>query len=162
VIFKGFLANVGDNNMFTGEYRCPVDRAGLFALPAPVQVAFQTNAEELSRSVVLLKSLDRCLWLYRTQDWEAKLCTLRQQLDDQQSRLLMHYMVAQSLPSAVDANGRLAIPPPLMEYASIKDEVVIIGLYDRLELWSPSHWEDYILQLEDQHTSVLEKIVSLL
>jgi MraZ protein len=148
--------------MFTGEYRCSVDGAGSFALPAPVQVAFPTNEEEASRSVVLLKSLDRCLWIYRTQDWAAKLHALRQQLDDQQSRLLMHYMVAQSLPSAVDSKGRLAIPPPLMEYADIKDEVVIIGLYDRLELWSPSHWEEYLLRLEDQHTLVLEKIASLL
>jgi MraZ protein len=148
--------------MFTGEYSCRVDGAGLFVLPAPVRGVFLSSEEEASRSVVLLKSLEGCLWMYRTQDWEAKLYALRQQLDDQQSRLLMHYMVAQSMPSSVDTKGRLAIPPPLMEYANIKEEVVIIGLYDRLELWSPIHWEEYLLQLEDQHTLVLEKIVSLL
>jgi MraZ protein len=148
--------------MFTGEYRCFVDKAGLFALPEPVRAVFPSAEEECSRSVVLLKSLEHCLWTYRTQDWEAKLYALRQQLDDLQSRLLMHYMVAQSMPSCVDARGRLAIPPPLMEYANIKEEVVVIGLYDRLELWSPIHWEEYLLRLEDQHTLVLEKIVSLL
>jgi transcriptional regulator MraZ len=148
--------------MFTGKYRCYVDRAGLFVLPASVRAVFPSSEEEAYRSVVLLKSLEGCLWMYRTRDWEAKLYALRQQLDDQQSRLLMHYMVAQSMPSSVDTKGRLAIPPPLMEYANIKEEVVIIGLYDRLELWSPVHWEEYLLQLEDQHTLVLEKIVSLL
>jgi MraZ protein len=71
-------------------------------------------------------------------------------------------MVAQSMSSSVDIKGRLAIPPPLTAYANIKEEVVLIGLYDRLELWSPVHWEEYLLQLEDQHTLVLEKIVSLL
>ena len=147
--------------MFTGEYHCCVDGAGLFVLPAPVRAAF-LSSEEVSRSVVLLKSLEGCLWMYCTQDWEAKLYARRQQLDDQQSRLLMHYMVAQSMPSSVDTKGRLAIPPPLMEYANIKEEVVIIGLYDRLELWSPIHWEEYLLRLEDQHTLVLAKIVSLL
>ena len=148
--------------MFTGEYRCFVDGAGWFALPAPVRVVFPLSAEDASTSVVLLKSLEGCLWLYRTTDWEVKLSALRQQLDDQQSRLLMHYMIAQSMPSSVDPKGRLAIPPPLMEYAHIREEVVIIGLYDRLELWSPMHWEEYLLRLEDQHTLVLEKIVSLL
>jgi transcriptional regulator MraZ len=74
----------------------------------------------------------------------------------------MHYMVAQSMLSSVDTKGRLAIPPPLLEFANINDEVVIIGLYDRLELWSPMHWEEYLSRLEDQHTLVLEKIVSLL
>ena len=136
--------------------------AGLFALPDPVRAVFPPSEEEFSRSVVMLKSLEQCLWTYRTQDWEAKLYALRQQLDDQQSRLLMHYMVAQSMSSSVDVEGRLAIPPPLMEYANIKDEVVIIGLYNRLELWSPIHWEEYLSRLEDQHTLVLEKIVSLL
>ena len=148
--------------MFTGEYHCCVDGAGWFVLPTPVRAVFLSSEEEATRSVVLLKSLEGCLWMYRTQDWEAKLSALRQQLDDQQSRLLMHYMVAQSMPSSVDIKGRLAIPPPLMEYANIKGQVVIIGLYDRLELWSPIHWEDYLLRLEDQHTLVLEKIVSLL
>jgi MraZ protein len=148
--------------MFTGEYYCCVDGTGLFVLPTPVRAVFLSNEEEASRSVVLLKSLDGCLWMYRTQDWEAKLSALRLQLDDQQSRLLMHYLVAQSMSSAVDTKGRLAIPPTLREYANITGEVVIIGLYDRLELWSPIHWEDYLLRLEDQHTLVLEKIVSLL
>jgi transcriptional regulator MraZ len=151
-----------EDDMFTGEYRCLMDGAGLFVLPGPVRAVFPPGEEEASRSVVLLKSLESCLWMYRTQDWEAKLYALRQQLDDQQSRLLMHYMVAQSMSSSVDIKGRLAIPPPLTAYANIKEEVVLIGLYDRLELWSPVHWEEYLLQLEDQHTLVLEKIVSLL
>jgi MraZ protein len=148
--------------MFTGEYHCCIDKVGLFVLPGPVQAVFLSSEEEATRSVVLLKSLESCLWMYRTHDWEAKLSELRQQLDDQQSRLLMHYLVAQSMSSSVDSQGRLAIPPPLMQYANIQGEVVIIGLYDRLELWSPIHWEDYLLRLEDQHTLVLEKIVSLL
>jgi MraZ protein len=136
--------------------------SGGFALPAPVRLVFPPSAEDTSRSVVLLKSLEGCLWLYRTPDWEVKLSMLREQLDDQQSRLLIHYMVAQSMLSSVDTKGRLAIPPPLMGHAHIQEEVVIIGLYDRLELWSPMHWEEYLLRLEDQHTLVLEKIVSLL
>jgi MraZ protein len=148
--------------MFTGEYHCFVDGAGLCVLPAPVHVVFPPSEDNAGTSVVLLKSLEGCLWMYRTQDWEVKLYALRQQLDDQQSRLLMHYMVAQSMLSSVDTKGRLAIPPPLLEFANINDEVVIIGLYDRLELWSPMHWEEYLSRLEDQHTLVLEKIVSLL
>jgi MraZ protein len=150
------------DRMFTGKYHCLVDGAGLFVLPAPIYAAFAPSEEEASRNIVLLKSLEGCLWMYRTQDWEGKLCTLRQQLDDQQSRLLMHYMVAQSMPSSIDTKGRLAIPPPLRGYAKITAEVVILGLYDRLELWSPMHWEEYLIRLEDQHTLVLEKIVSLL
>jgi hypothetical protein len=51
--------------------------------------------------------------MHRRQAWDTKLHALPQQLDDQQGRLLMHYLVAQSALSAVDAKGRLTIPPPL-------------------------------------------------
>jgi hypothetical protein len=49
-------------------------------------------------------------------------------------------MVAQSISSEVDKKGRLAIPKELRDYAAIGSELVLIGLYDRLELWSPSRW----------------------
>jgi MraZ protein len=148
--------------MFTGEFHCTADGSGLFVLPPVVRGEFPPNGDDASRSATLLKSLEGCLWVYRTPDWEEKLKAMRQQLDDQQSRLLMHYLVAQSVASSVDERGRLAIPGPLREYADIKSEVVLIGLYDRLELWSPSRWDDYLVRLEDQHTLVLEKIASLL
>jgi MraZ protein len=100
--------------------------------------------------------------LYRIREWEEKLLVMRHQLDDQQSRLFMHYMVAQSISSEIDKKGRLAIPNELRDYAAIGAELVLIGLYDRLELWSPSRWDAYLLGLEDQHEFLLEKIVSLL
>jgi MraZ protein len=87
---------------------------------------------------------------------------MRHQLDGQQSRLFMPYMVAQSISSEVDRIGRLAIPKEFRDYAAIGSELMLIGLYDRLELWSPSYWNAYLLGLEDQHESLLEKILSLL
>lgn len=87
---------------------------------------------------------------------------MRHQLDDQQSRLFMHYMVAQSISSEVDKRGQLTIPKELRDYAAIGCELVLIGLYDRLELWSPSRWDAYLLGLEDQHEFLLEKIANLL
>jgi MraZ protein len=74
----------------------------------------------------------------------------------------MHYIVAQSIPSEIDKKGRLSIPKELREYADIGSELVLIGLYDRLELWSPSRWDAYLLRLKDQHDLLLEKIVGLL
>jgi MraZ protein len=152
----------GCHHMFTGEFHCMANRSGLFVLPPVVRIAFPVDGDETSRHVILLKSTEGCLWMYRARDWEEKLATMRHQLDDQQSRLFMHYLVAQSVASHIDQDGRFAIPPPMLEYAGISIEMVLIGLYDRLELWCPARWDDYLGRLEDQHTLVLEKIVSLL
>jgi MraZ protein len=148
--------------MFAGEFHCTADRTGLFVLPQALRQAFPTDGDDSGRSIVFLKSLEGSLWLYRIREWEEKLLVMRHQLDDQQSRLFMHYMVAQSVSSEIDKKGRLAIPKELRDYAAIGSELVLIGLYDRLELWSPSRWGAYLLGLEDQHEFLLEKIVSLL
>lgn len=148
--------------MFAGEFRCSVDEKGRFVLPPVFRGAFPLDEEQLTRSVILLKSLDHSLWLYRSQEWEEKLAATRQHLDDEQSRLFMHYVVAESAPSEVDKNGRLSIPKRLREYAEIDSEVVLIGLYDRIELWSPFRWEVYLSRLEERHEMTLGKILSIL
>jgi MraZ protein len=148
--------------MFAGEFRCSVDDKGRFVLPSVFRGAFALEDGPAARSVVLLKSFDHSLWLYRLQEWEGKLAATRQQLDDEQSRLFMHYVVAESAPSEVDKNGRLSIPKRLREYAAIGGEVVLIGLYDRIELWSPDRWESYLSRLEERHEMTLGKILSLL
>jgi MraZ protein len=148
--------------MFAGEFRCSVDDKGRFVLPPVFRGAFPLDDEQLVRSVILLKSLDHSLWLYRSRDWEGKLAATRQHLDDEQSRLFMHYVVAESAPSEVDKNGRLSIPKRLREYAEIDGDVVLIGLYDRIELWSPFRWEAYLSRLEERHEMTLGKILSIL
>jgi MraZ protein len=148
--------------MLAGEFRCIADHIGLSVLPPAFRLAFPPDGDDAQRSVIFLKSLEGSLWLYRAHEWDEKLTVMRHQLDDQQSRLFMHYMVAQSIPSEIDKKGRLSIPKELREYADIGSELVLIGLYDRLELWSPSRWDAYLLRLEDQHDLLLEKIVGFL
>jgi MraZ protein len=148
--------------MFAGEFRVHAEAGGLFRLPPVVLAAFPPPQEGGIRQVILLKSLDYSLWLYQAQRWEARLEATRQQLDDQQSRLLMHYVVAESVVAELDVQGRLVIPTVLRTYAEITTEVVVIGLYERLELWSPTRWETYLSGLEDQHEKVISKILDLL
>src|SRR5688572_5627120 len=105
------------DDMFAGEFRCNVDDKGRFVLPTTFRVAFPVEDGQLVRGVILLKSLDHSLWLYRVQEWEEKLTKTRQHLDDEQSRLFMHYVVAESAPSEVDKNGRISIPKRLRDYS---------------------------------------------
>ena len=142
--------------------RVAPEAAGLFRLPLIFLAAFPPLEERVGQQVVVLKSLDRSLWLYQAQSWEAKLAATRQQLDDQQSRLLMHYVVAESILAELDPQGRLALPKALRTYAEITTDVVLIGLYERIELWSPARWDAYLSGLEERHEMVLGKILDLL
>jgi DNA-binding transcriptional regulator/RsmH inhibitor MraZ len=57
----------------------------------------------------------------------------------------MHCMVAQSIPSEIDEKDRLSIPKELRDHTDMGSELVLSGLYDRPELWSPSCWEACLL-----------------
>ena len=87
---------------------------------------------------------------------------LREQVDAEQSRLLMHYVVAESVLAELDPQGRLAIPKALRTYAEITTDVVLVGLYDRIEVWSPVCWLAYLSGLEKRYEMDLGKILDLL
>jgi MraZ protein len=148
--------------MFAGEFRCHAEVSGLFRLPPIFLAAFPPPEAAEGRAVVLLKSLDRSLWLYQAHSWDATLTATRERLDAEQSRLLMHYVVAESTLVDLDPQGRVAIPKALRSYAEITTDVVLIGMYDRIEVWGPARWEAYLSGLEARHEAVLGKILDLL
>jgi MraZ protein len=148
--------------MFAGEFQAHAEAGGLFRLPPIFLAAFPPPESGVGRQVVVLKSLDRSLWLYQAQGWEAKLEATREQITAEQSRLLMHYVVAESALVDLDLYGRLAIPKALRTYAEITTDVVLIGLYERIEVWSPVCWLAYLAGLEERHEMDLAKILDLL
>ena len=66
---------------------------------------------------------------------EHKLARLRATLDDDKSRLFMHFIVSETTASEIDSSGRICVPRRLREVAGIDDEI-IISTYERLETWS--------------------------
>jgi MraZ protein len=147
--------------MFAGEFHAQAEAGGLFRLPPIFLAAFPPPEEGVSRQVVLLKSLDRSLWVYQAGGWDAKLEAFRARVDAEQSRLLVHYVAAESVLADLDPQGRLVIPKALRTYAEITTEVVLIGLYDRIEVWSPVCWLAYLSGLEERQEMVLGKILDL-
>jgi DNA-binding transcriptional regulator/RsmH inhibitor MraZ len=74
----------------------------------------------------------------------------------------MHYVVAESVLAEIDPEGRLAIPKALRTFAEMTSIAVLIGLYDRIEVWSPVRQLAYLSGLEEQHEMALGKILDLL
>jgi len=58
----------------------------------------------------------------------------------------------------LDGQGRVALPPPLREYAEIMDEVVIAGANNYLELWNKVHWEEEKATSQEQAWQIIESL----
>ncbi len=146
--------------MFAGEYLCKLDEKGRFMVPTPMRERLEAEGH----GVVFLKGQEQSLWVYTTAEWAKVLERTRAKLDEDQSRLFMHFVVSETGTSDLDKAGRILIPGRLRKAIPVDDdqEVVVVGLYDHLEVWNPAHWRRYLTVTEHKYEESLGKIWNLL
>jgi MraZ protein len=148
--------------VFAGEFRCKLDDKGRFFIPSSIRELLDKGKPDQTKSVMFVRGQTECLWLYALQDWEHKLARARESLDDDQSRLFMHFIVSETMGSEIDRSGRICVPRRLRELSGIEEEIVVIGMYDRLELWSLEEWNSYLSRMEEKYETSLNKILNVL
>ncbi len=141
--------------MFIGEYSHNLDDKGRLAVP----VKFR---RELSKGAVVTRGLDNCLFLYTKTEWEKlaeKLATLP--ISQANSRAFSRLMLAGAMDVEVDKQGRIILPEYLRSFAGLNKEVIIAGLYNRLEIWDSEKWSSYKGQTEAESGSIAERMAEL-
>jgi transcriptional regulator MraZ len=146
--------------MFAGEYLCKLDEKGRFIVPSPMRERLETEGN----GVVFLKGPEQSLWIYSTAEWARVLERTKTKLDEDQSRLFMHFVVSEAGTSDVDKAGRILIPTRLRKLIPVEEdqEIILVGLYNRMEVWNPSEWRRYLSKTEDKYEQNLSKILNLL
>ena len=146
--------------MFAGEYLCKVDEKGRFIVPSPIREQIEADGQ----TVMFLKGPEQSLLIYSTREWEKVLERARTTLDEDQSRLFMHSVVSEAGSSDIDKTGRILIPGRLRKLVPVDEdqEIILVGLYHRMEIWNPSDWRRYIARTEDRYEQNMAKIQNLL
>ena len=113
--------------MFAGEYLCKVDEKGRFIVPSPIRERLEAEGSQ----VMFLKGAEQSLWVYSVKEWEKVLERTKTTLDDDQSRLFMHFIVSEAGTSEIDKAGRILIPGRLRKLVPLDEdqEVILVGLY---------------------------------
>ena len=70
-------------------------------------------------------------------------------------------MLAGAMEVNVDSQGRILVPDYLRRYAGLDKEVVVAGLYNRIELWDASKWQNYKAETEASSNNIAEKMSEL-
>jgi MraZ protein len=141
--------------MFIGEYSHNLDDKGRIAIPVKFRV-------DLKKGAVVTRGLDSCLFLYTKSEWEKlaeKLAALP--ISQANSRAFSRLMLAGAMDVEVDKQGRIILPEYLRAFAHLKKEVVLAGLYNRLELWDGEIWNKYKGQTEAESGSIAERMAEL-
>ena len=146
--------------MFAGEYLCKVDEKGRFIVPSPIREQIEADGQ----TVMFLKGPEQSLLIYSTKEWEKVLERAKTSLDEDQSRLFMHSVVSEAGSSDIDKTGRILIPGRLRKLVPVDEdqEIILVGLYHRMEIWNPSDWRRYIARTEDRYEQNMAKIMNLL
>ena len=115
----------------TGQYAHNIDAKGRLFIPARLR-------EELGQTFHVTIGMDHCLSVYSDESWEAFMEKLRE-LPYSKAKAL-RVLSANAVDCEPDGQGRILIPAKLREYANLQKEVVVIGSFDRVEIWNAERW----------------------
>lgn len=141
--------------MFIGEYTHSIDVKKRLALPSKFR-------KDLGKTVVVTRGLDHCLFVYPMHEWSTlaqKLGTMP--IGEASTRSFVRLMLAGAVDVITDAQGRMLIPDYLKEYAGLTKDVVVAGLFNRLEIWDDKKWEKYKMSAEKNTDAIAENLGKL-
>ena len=139
--------------MFMGEYHHSIDNKGRIIVPSKFR-------DELGDMFIITRGLDQCLFGYPLSEWgliEEKLKGLP--LTKKDARAFTRFFFSGATESELDKQGRINIPAPLLQYAKLEKECVILGVSNRIEIWSKPIWEEYFNQSEESFAEIAENMI---
>ncbi|WP_309738371.1 division/cell wall cluster transcriptional repressor MraZ [Paenibacillus sp. SORGH_AS_0338] len=140
--------------MFMGEFQHSIDEKGRIIIPSKFR-------EQLGTSFVVTRGLDHCLFVYPMEEWsllEQKLKSLPLMKAD--ARAFSRFFFSGATEVEWDKQGRVNLPGNLKrQYAKLEKECVIIGVSNRVEIWSKETWSEYYDTSEQSFNEIAEKLV---
>jgi len=141
--------------VFLGEFEHSVDDKGRLAVPAKFR-------PYLSDGLVVTRGLDACLFVWSMDEWQAlaeKLAKLPMMQAD--VRRIGRLFFSGAIDARLDKMGRFVIPQYLREYATITDQVYVVGVFNSLEIWNPQAWQGERSLAEGQSSELAEHLANL-
>jgi MraZ protein len=140
--------------MLLGEHEHSLDDKNRLTLPAKLRAAFEEG-------VVVSRGLDGCLFAYPRDEWErlaARITSLDPLGED--ARAMRRHFFAGAAQGELDKQGRLVLPPTLIEHAGLGREVTVAGVYDHLEIWDRAKWRQQLHEVEGSAEDVAERLAN--
>ena len=144
--------------MFYGEYQHSLDNKDRVIIPAKFREIFKENYVE---KFFITRGLDQCLFVFTEESWRAQEKKFRDlSFTKGEARKFNRLFFSGAGEVICDKQGRILIPSYLKSYADIKEDVVIIGVSDRIEIWSKTKWDEFFEQNKGNFEDLAEKLIT--
>ncbi len=138
--------------MLSGEYRHNLDEKKRLIIPSKIRL-------EMGQNIVITRGLDGCLFGYNEKNWNGimeKLNTLP--FTKRDARNFTRFLTSGATLLEFDKQGRIVIPNYLSSYASLNKEIVIVGVINRIEIWSKEKWDEFMENNIDSLSDISENL----
>lgn len=134
--------------MFMGEFHHNIDDKGRLVIPNKFRL-------ELGERFIITRGLEKCLYAYSMTEWNNIVAKLKQlPFTKKDARTFIRSFFSGAAECEFDRQGRINITSPLVTYADLTKECVVIGANDRIEIWGKANWDNFF----DENSEKLEDI----
>lgn len=138
--------------MFLGTFFHTVDKKNRVILPAKI-------ISKLEKTIVISKGFDGCLELRNLTDFEKYSNQLMQlSHNNRESRILVRQLLANAADLNIDSSNRILLPTSLLKESNINQQIVIIGIGDKLEIWDLNSYQKFKAETDKTYEDIAEKI----
>ena len=138
--------------MFMGEYHHTIDEKGRIIIPSKFR-------EGLGEKFIITRGIENCLFVYSLPSWEKitnKLESLPFTKKD--ARQFVRFFLSGATTAEFDKQGRVNVTSPLISYAELQKDCVVIGTGDRLEIWSQENWNAFFESASSNMSDIAENL----
>lgn len=138
--------------MLMGEFHHNIDDKARLVMPSKFR-------EELGESFVITRGLDGCLFVYSNVEWQKLVEKLKNlPFTKKDARSFLRFFLSGATNCTLDKQGRMIIPIPLVNYANLNKECLVIGMNDRLEIWSREKFDVMFKENEENMSDLAESL----
>ena len=142
--------------MFYGEFAHTLDEKNRLIVPMRLRGKIR---ETFVERFIITKGLDNCLFLFTKDEWrlfENKIKALP--LTGKDARAYTRHLFSGASECTIDKQGRISIPLYLKNYAKMRKDVIVIGVMNRIEIWSRENWISYSKNTERSVNEIAEQL----
>ena len=138
--------------MFIGEYHHTIDEKGRIIIPSKFR-------EMLGDTFIVTRGIENCLFVYPNDEWQ-KIVTKLESLPftKRDARQFVRFFLSGATNAEFDKQGRVNLTSPLIDYARLQKDCVVIGTGSRLEIWSKEDWDSFFDSAKDNMSDIAENL----
>ena len=135
-----------------GEFTHTIDTKGRLIIPAKFR-------EQLGTHFIVTRGLDGCLFGYPLEEWkllEQKLKALP--LTKRDARAFVRFLYSAATDCEIDKQGRINIHVSLRIHDTLTKKCVVVGVSNRLEIWSNERWSKFTNDTAENFDEIAEDL----